>query len=161
VNPAKGTSGSGVIVFRQDPFVYILTANHVVGQAAEVEVHTYSSGPMPRLARAYRAASVVARTDGIDDLALIRLMTRDPLPSPLRICPPRLLPRAKVVPVLTVGCDEGAAPSCTVDRAEKKPVRKPDGATGVLWEVTRKNAPGRSGGPLLDRRGYLLGVASG
>jgi hypothetical protein len=116
---------------------------------------------MPRLARVYRAASVVARTDGIDDLALIRLMTRDPLPGPLRICPPRLLPRARVVPVLTLGCDEGAAPSCTVDRAEKKPVRKPDGATGVPWEVIRKNTPGRSGGPLLDRRGYLLGIASG
>jgi trypsin len=41
-------------------------------------------------------------------------------------------------------------------------VRKPGANTSVLcWETAKTPAKGRSGGPLVDRRGYLIGVDSG
>jgi hypothetical protein len=44
----------------------------------------------------------------------------------------------------------------------KRRVRRP-GADGAVWywETERRVVKGRSGGPLLNRRGYLIGVAGG
>jgi hypothetical protein len=44
----------------------------------------------------------------------------------------------------------------------KKLVRRQGaGKSAYFWELAGKQAEGRSGGPLLDKRGYLLGVCSG
>ena len=162
VNGSQGTTGSGVIIRTQKPFVYILTAAHVVGQAERLEVDTFSADSYPRPEKVYRSAQVIARLKGINDLALVRLSTSDRMQGCVRVCPPRLVPRRREVAVLAVGCAQGKAPTCLIKTAERKQVRKgPEAEGGVLWEVNAKSDPGRSGGPLLGRRGYLLGIASG
>ena len=41
-------------------------------------------------------------------------------------------------------------------------MRKEEGGPArVVWQTSREPARGRSGGPLLDRRGHLIGVCSG
>src|SRR3954469_16457631 len=80
VNAAKGGNGTGVVIGRGGPFVYVLTAGHVVDGARALEVHTFSADAYPRAAKVYRAAEVVAR-ERRADLALIRVSTRDAPPG--------------------------------------------------------------------------------
>lgn len=160
-NPARQTRGSGVIVASEGPFVYVLTASHVVAQAQQVDVQTVAGDQADGSTRTYRGAAVVARIDGVDDLALIRMRTGERVAGQVPVCPRGQMPSDESVSVLVVGWEKGPGPTCYSDRAAKKRVRRLDGTTGVLWQVAAANAAGRSGGPLLDKRGRLIGIASG
>jgi S1-C subfamily serine protease len=160
VNTAQERTGSGVIVGSEGAFVYVLTAAHVVARAEGLKVQTFTAASYPEPAHVYEGGRVVARAAGLDDLALVRVAMRDRPPGTVRVCPPRLLPAEKSQPILTVGCDEGAAPTCVTDTATKKRVRRGED-TGVLWELGHKPESGRSGGPVVDRQGYLVGIGSG
>ena len=153
--------GSGAIVGREGPFAYVLTAAHVVGTAENVEVHVFTAGSYPKADKVYRG-NVLARAAG-PDLAVVRLTSRDPLPDPLVICPPAAIPRGKNLAALSVGCGPGEAPTPVAETLlERKQIRR-DGESERCWawEAARKPEGGRSGGPLLDTAGRLIGVASG
>jgi hypothetical protein len=162
-NGARNAEGSGIILGRKGPFVYILTAQHVIADAKRIEISTFTSASYPKPQRVYREARVIAEASDVRDLALIRLTTDDEMPGSLSLCPARLVPRGKDFKALSVGCSEGKAPTCLVDEvAGKKVVRRQTTDKGAtLWEVNRKHLEGRSGGPIVDTRGYLLGVCSG
>jgi S1-C subfamily serine protease len=162
VNAAGRCEGSGAVVGRSGPHVYVLTAAHVVDGADKVEIHTYSAAAPPEEKAVYKSGEVVARTKDGRDLALVRLATKDELPS-LRVCPPRRVPAERGFAAVTVGCSDGKPPSCRDETvAGKKLIRRPGDKEAVLtWEVKERPAAGRSGGPLVDARGYLLGVCSG
>jgi hypothetical protein len=163
VNPAGRCEGTGAVVGRSGPHVYILTAAHVVDGAEKVEIHTYSAASPPEEKGVYKSGEVVARTRDARDLALLRLATRDEMPGRLRVCPPRKVPAERGFAALSVGCSDGKPPSCREEAvAGKKLIRRPGDKEAVLtWEVKERPAVGRSGGPLVDTRGYLLGVCSG
>jgi hypothetical protein len=40
-------------------------------------------------------------------------------------------------------------------------IRRPGEGAFAAWEVATAPVKGRSGGPLFDRRGFVLGIASG
>ncbi len=163
INRSSDVEGSGIILGKKGPFVYILTAHHIVAKAKNLEVMTFSPGSYPKAQRVYRSARVLAEASDTRDLALLRLTTNDQMPGFLSLSPARLVPTGKDFKALTVGCSEGNAPTCLVDVvAGKKLVRRAGSGKGVpLWEVDRKHLEGRSGGPLVDKAGYLLGVCSG
>ena len=64
---------------------------------------------------------------------------------------------------LAVGWESGQAPTCLVEKGiRKKQARRPqEKETIAFWEVERKHVSGRSGGPLVDEKGYLIGICSG
>ena len=162
-NASKGAEGSGVVVGRKGSFVYVLTAHHVVDRGDDLAVATFAAGS-GRPHQVYRDVRVVARAGDGRDLALLRVVTDDPLPGKLALCPARRLPDGKgPFPALSVGCARGEAPTCRADRVTgRKRVRRGPGATpSLMWEVDGAQAEGRSGGPLVDNRGYILGVCSG
>jgi len=164
VNVENQSGGSGVIVGRKGRFVYVLTAYHVAGETGRLEVATFAEKASPKAPRVYPAVRLVARAGGVRDLALLRVVTTDPMPAPLSLCPARLLPDGKEgFKALSVGCAGGEAPTCLVEEVVgKRRVRRTGaGQPADCWEVGRKQQVGRSGGPLVDRRGYLLGVCSG
>ena len=47
-NLAKKTEGTGVIVGKQGPFVYILTAYHIVQDADQLEIDVFSEQSYPK-----------------------------------------------------------------------------------------------------------------
>jgi hypothetical protein len=162
VNCTCRTEGSGAVVGQSGPFVYVLTAAHVVAKAEKLEVHTFSADSYPKPEKVYDSAEVVAQSRDAADLALIRIPTRDRAPGVLTICPPDAVP-ARAFAALSVGCDDGKAPTCQTEEARgKKQVRRPgETQDATCWQVARKPAAGRSGGPLLDARGRVVGVCSG
>jgi len=162
LNGAANSEGSGVIIRQKGPEVYVLTANHLIGKSERVEISIYSAKSYPRPEQVIQSAEVVARNRDAD-LALVRCTVRDLKTAPLRISPPGMTPGDNGFPVLLAGCGLGEAPTCRVDQVkEKRRVRKPDGAGPAwLWEVGDTPARGRSGGPLVDKRGHLLGICSG
>lgn len=162
VNVTTDAEGCGALVGRGGPFVYVLTANHVVDGAEELAVTTFSARSYPKPANVSRSARVLAR-DEAADLAVLRLPAADAPPGCLKICPPGRVPRGSGFAGLSVGCTGDEPPACRLETVRgKRKVRKPgvDGSAWY-WETGREPAKGRSGGPLLDKGGYLVGVCSG
>jgi S1-C subfamily serine protease len=161
-NPARKREGSGVVIASQAPFVYILTASHIVQRAEQLEIAVFSEQSLPKPKVVYNSAKVVAETGGLTDLAVLRLAGTEAL-TWVPVCPEASLPKGEILRVLTVGCDAGRPPSCYFEALSGKKLarREPNGDIASFWEIDRKYAKGRSGGPLLDSRGYVLGVCSG
>ncbi len=161
VNAAKGSEGSGVVVKQDANFAYVLTARHVIDKADKVEVHVYSAQSYPKAAAVYADAVIVADSKE-QDLAVVRIPTRVKLPGVLPLCPAAKAPGDKDFAGLSVGCDSGKAPTCRAETVKGRKLVKRPGENGVAsWEVATAPAAGRSGGPLVDKRGYVLGIASG
>jgi S1-C subfamily serine protease len=158
----SGRTGSGAFIGRKGKHVYILTAHHLVKGAGHLEVATFSVGSYPRPSKVYRSAEVVAATNDIRDLAVLRLATDDNVPV-LELCPALVVPDKPGFSALAVGCTGRAAPTCLIDKvlASKRVRRETAAGSALFWEVDRKHSGGRSGGPLIDARGHLLGVLSG
>ncbi len=163
VNRSERGEGSGVILGKKDKAIYLLTAAHLLNRATRLEISTFSADSYPRPARIYNKAEVVAQTKDIRDLALIRLTADDAPPGSLPLCPPRLLPKKEEFDALSVGCGAARAPICLIDKVKgARSIRRQEKLKPALfWETAGEQAPGRSGGPLLDPQGNILGIASG
>jgi len=163
VNVSRGFDGSGAVIGRNGPLVYILTAAHVVEAGARLEVQTFSRDTYPKPAAVYKSGEVIARSkSSAADLALIRLATGDMLPGSLSVCPPRLAPRGGSFPVLSSGCGGSNPPTCEADKVEHAFQVEKTGEAGkaLFWRTGKRPVKGRSGGPLVDRQGKLLGICS-
>jgi S1-C subfamily serine protease len=162
-NVAGGREGSGILIGRRGASVYILTAQHLVQGGDRFEVAVFATETYPRPRKVYPSAELAAEVRGIGDLALLRLTTPDDMPKHLRICPAARVPKEMPFSALTAGCDSGKAPTAIVEkRVEKKLAQRREGEEkATFWEVPAEYPQGRSGGPILDKQGYLLGVCSG
>ncbi len=162
-NPLKKTQGSGVIVGRTGGFVYILTAHHIVTGADGVEITVFTEKSDPKAHKVYRGARVIAKAADARDLALVRLQADDKTLSIVRICPRGATPKADGFPALALGCsaDQGATAVVYDALSKKKIRRKADTESAYFWESAGAVVKGRSGGPLIDQRGFVIGICSG
>src|SRR5262245_10760542 len=145
VNSTKSADGTGVLLKKTGPFVYILTANHVVAGGKRFEVSTYTAQSHPNVDSVYRTAELVAQSEAAD-LAVLRLANRDDMPGWVTLCPRPKVPDAKDFAALSVGCSRGREPTCDiVDIKGKRRVRRPKAENTVLsWEMDNPGVPGRS-----------------
>jgi S1-C subfamily serine protease len=160
VNEGDQAEGTGVIIHQRETFVYVLTAAHLVGKAEAVQTHLFSSKSYPKPEKVIKRAEVVARAKS-SDVALLRFELREQV-AVVPLCAPESIPKEKDFPALVTACAQGA-PTLAEDVVRgQKLVRKPNAREATLmWEVDSQPPKGRSGGPLIDRHGYVLGVCSG
>lgn len=158
LNP-DGSQGSGVVLAVKAPFVYVLTADHVVMDAEATTIETFTTDSFPDVSKSYRG-SVVARTD-VEDLAVIRFSSGDFPQTRIPLAPANYV--ATEVVGASTGCQVGEVPSSVADTAKRELIQRgEDTKTVQMWvyEDTPSH-PGRSGGPLIDEGGNIIGICSG
>ena len=142
-SPTQGSRGSGFFI---DPEGYILTAQHVIDKAKEIEVRT---------ADGQRLAARLVVADSQLDLALLKIQSdRD-------------------VPVLTLGNSEGIQvgdlaivfsypfgreSSMSLGIISRAGRTYPDSAGYDYVQTDAGAYPGVSGGPLLNSQGHVVGM---
>jgi S1-C subfamily serine protease len=159
--------GTGVIVLRSHGTAYILTADHVLavdgGGQPTVSTFTAKSVPFPNAKTT--KVTVVQRLPDVD-LAVLRAAIAEPT-GVIRMCPKEKMaegatPTAqKPLPVLTAGMGGSFdSPFLLVDKVTGLRRAKP-GSSALFFQADTAPSAGRSGGPLVDRHGYLIGICSG
>jgi len=144
--------GSGVIVGRDGNTVYVLTNNHVVGNATEIQVKLHDG-------REYGAKRV--GTDPRMDLALISFSTREDIPVAVLGNSDSLRVGDWVI---AVGNPYGFESSVTAGIVSALG-RRAEGGSGIadLTDYIQTDASinsGNSGGALLNLRGEVVGINS-
>lgn len=158
----ESSQGSGAVIGVRDGFAYILTAAHVVPyESAAVQVYTQAR--YPEIAWRAEEPLVVKRWDPRIDLALVRIKLGSETVPVLPLAPIGRRPKQFPVPSYTVGAFKGVSPTLEADTIlAKRIVRlgKEGDQVAFFWEMTQPSRPGRSGGPLLDSDGRVIGICS-
>jgi S1-C subfamily serine protease len=155
-DPGSAGTGTGVVIGVRDGDVYILTAAHVVSRGAKVQAETFSPLEPSKVDSTHEGGEVRFRvTDA--DLAVIRI------PAGKREwAVVKLAHESDVKGAWVIGCDDGREPRFTaIALTGKKLVRRPDGTSAFYSQAEGESVAGRSGGPLLDAKGQLIGICSG
>jgi len=142
--------GSGVIVGRDDGTVYVLTNNHVVGNATEIQVRLYDK-------REFDAQTV--GTDPRMDLALIKFSTREEVPVAVLGDSSSMRVGDWVIAVGNPYGFESTVTSGIVSAVG----RRAETGSGIadLTDYIQTDASinsGNSGGALLNLRGEVVGI---
>ncbi|HEY1379944.1 MAG TPA: serine protease [Gemmataceae bacterium] len=166
-------SGSGFLMLVKDDFGLIVTNEHVVtpptlptqrGRPARVlrpviEV-VFNSG---RKTETVLKAEVVA-ADPFRDLAILRVRNVKDLPKPIDLAAKVEL--VETLPVYVFGFPFGEAlstsrghPAITVGKGSISSVREDDRGEQKVVQIDGDLNPGNSGGPVVDGKGRLIGVA--
>jgi len=149
VQTTSGTAiGSGVIIDKRG---YIITNNHVVNGAQQIQVVLYDNTKLP--------AQVVG-TDPFDDLAVIKIN------PPSNIAVATFGDSSKLLvgqEVLVIGNPLGITQTVTngIVSALNRTVSEGQGSNATIPDAIQTDAPinpGNSGGALVDLQGHFIGV---
>lgn len=152
-------TGSGVIFDRDGDTVFIVTNNHVIEGAAEIEVV---------LASGERVIAAVKGADPLTDLAVLTITAPDRNVTPVDLGNSDLLKAGE--PAIAIGNPLGLDYSRTVtvgviSSTQRSIPQDVDGDGASDWEmdVIQTDAainPGNSGGALINIAGQLIGINS-
>ena len=142
-NPSTGSRGSGFIIDAQG---YILTAQHVIDKAKEIEI---------RLADLQRLPARVIASDSQIDVAILKIQTERELPI-LAIGDSDAI-RVGDLTVL-FGFPFGRESSMNLGIISRSGRSYPDSASYEFIQTDAGAYPGGSGGPLLNRNGHVIGM---
>ena len=159
---SRNVDGTGVIVGINDQGTYVLTAAHLIERVDQIEVQTFTDKSYPQAAESFAKVELAAKSDSLRDLAVLRLPPKKG-PGVLRLAPGgHALPKPPFKG-LVLGCTANKAPKAHLDEvvAARKARREPAQEPVLYWEVAAKQTPGQSGGPLIDRDGWVVGICSG
>jgi S1-C subfamily serine protease len=163
---SKG-EGSGVVVKYARGIAYILTAAHVVPAVPHGDEVTITFFPKTdaRDAPPNDVKGTIKERMVNEDLAVIEVALKEAPPSVAPLCPRDVAPPKTLTapqPVLAVGIGTLGAPEANVDRVRAhKLIKKPDDSEAFHWEADQVQPIGKSGGPLLDKEGRVIGICTG
>ncbi len=161
--------GSGVTIGVIDGYAYVLTASHVISKDGDrrVEFFTKESFPDPEKSITTLPSDITVLVSmPTPDFALLKVSlpkkegTRPPV-APL--APVLDRPKRFPVKVYAVGCSNGGEgpPTVTVTTLiGKKLFKRSASDTAIFWETELTHEKGRSGGPLFDQDGRVIGICA-
>jgi S1-C subfamily serine protease len=160
ISVPTGVAGTGALIGIREDFAYVLTAAHVAKfDGVELEFTNRLGYPKPSW---FAANPTVVKRWPQPDLALIRfsMPKNKTLLTPLKLA--GIGDRTRVFPTggWSVGVGSSAASTVSLDAiVQKKAVRRTEGMT-FFWETVEVPEAGRSGGPLIDAKGQVIGICS-
>jgi S1-C subfamily serine protease len=164
-NHSKAGQGNGVIVDQFGSALYILTAAHIFDPTDRLSVKVFPSD-FPQ-GEVIRQVKVNARLDPNNgDLALLRIESAFPLKvERIAVLDPKALPTEKTFAAFSLSCTPVGAQMTSARARPESVVSAPKKSAALraphLWKVKNVAEVGRSGGPLVDAEGRLLGICSG
>jgi S1-C subfamily serine protease len=165
-DPATEMVGTGAVIASKDGFTYIVTAAHLLTRDSTPTIETFAAAKPTEADAAFEKSTVLFRTTD-SDLAVVRVPAGKRVWSSLALAPETVSKGTvdrKGAPDRgwAIGCDDGKAPRLEdVAILGTKVVRKGKDGLAKVWQTKGKTVGGRSGGPLLDAKGRLLGLCSG
>lgn len=141
--PSQGSRGSGFII---DPRGYILTAQHVIDRAKEVEI---------RLANAQRLPAQLVAADSQLDVAILKIQTEQDLPI-LSFGDSDALRAGDLAVVF--GYPFGRESSMNMGIISRPGRSYPESASFDYIQTDAGAYAGGSGGPLLNSKGHVIGM---
>jgi formylglycine-generating enzyme required for sulfatase activity len=141
VVPAEKPAGTGVIVHQDG---YVLTAQHVVGNARRIVVVT--AGEM-------RNAAIVVSADRDQDLVLLKIETVGLSEAPVGYAGAVRLDQEVIVVGFPFGLREVSVSHGRIAAVRTKGVRR-------VFQIDAAINPGNSGGAVFNRRGEVIGIVT-
>lgn len=151
---------TAVVVGRQENKLYLLTADHAIGPDTTELKFDFFRKPSSLLPEFTLKGAKIAVHRPIADFALLEVtVPKDHNVPKLDLAPPGL--RRKTFPFqgVTWGSSRGGVPTGEIVSviAKRIATRKLD-ELAFFWETDLAQVSGRSGGPLLDGDGRILGI---
>ena len=155
----EGFQGSGVIVHHENERIYVLTVAHSLRFGKPSKIELFSPHP-PKIALEVEEIEVL-NADDRSDLAILRA----PVGPSFEVTVAKLADLAEPEYAYSSGCVGRSPPKIYTEqilRADNLAIRLLGKKTErFMWETLRPQESGRSGGPLLNDKGFLLGIALG
>jgi hypothetical protein len=163
IDRARKVAGTGVVVGKDAKGCYILTASHLVDQTDPLEIQFFRAETLPRPSEICVKPAILARSGKLRDLVILHVPVKNGVPGEISIQEKEKLPTEVPFVTVGIGCSLGHPPQPLLAKvlAAQPGKREPGEEPVLFWEVEGLADPGRSGGPLIDANGFLIGICSG
>ena len=156
----QASFGTAVVVGHKDGFAYLLTAAHVIEGTRDREFRFFTRDSYPRPARTVKGGNVLLRSQK-PDFALVQVKVGDDRLPELKLAGPGQRPKRFPFEAVSVGCPFGGWPQARAETVSAKLLKRPnDVPEAFFWQTAAPPEKGRSGGPLLDAQGRVIGVCA-
>lgn len=152
----KGGVGTGAIVGTSQNGIFVLTAFHVIDPGVGLQVQWFDRDFRPTTCD---RVTILAESPEAD-LGLLFVETSYRPPQCLQIFGSTRKPR-QLEEVLSIGCSAGEVPSMLSETLKGEIVLRRPVASRSFWLTSQPAIGGRSGGPLIDAAGYVIGICRG
>jgi S1-C subfamily serine protease len=153
-------TGTGVIIGNKAGYYYALTSEHVLRGKQTFVARGWFDGNKESPVEFSRFELLWSEPE--PDLACIRFFGEMTKIEPAKLALPRQELKKFPLNVFSIGWHEGANPTIVQDQAlARKLVKNPKGWSGFFWQTQKEAIVGRSGGPLLNDQGHVIGICSG